>query len=219
MVRIWTWQGARDRHQWTQSWKERSSVDRTGRWFLQYITYRIRLASANLRKLKVNDRIKSYFGRKKKNWLFDHEERENLKILKHVLNPNLDNSQGMEEGLVITPIGSRVRKPLSNVPVFIFLGRKLTDFSSSVKGNEQIVQIVNKVILLAITVLISLALCGGYQSFPRVPQDLWLKQGTLWRGVAWCIPLLPWEVLTFSIFTLCSNTRQLSDQIFSAKEK
>lgn len=24
---------------------------------------------------------------------------ENLKILKHVLNPNLDNSQGMEEGV------------------------------------------------------------------------------------------------------------------------
>lgn len=86
----------------------------------------------------------------KKNWLFDHGERENLKILKHVLIPNLDNGPGMEEGLVITPTGSRVRKPLSNVPVFIFLARKLTDFSS-MKGNEQIVQIVDKVILLAIT--------------------------------------------------------------------
>lgn len=73
---------------------------------------------------------------------------------------NLDNGQGMEEGLVITPTGTRVRKPLSNVPVFIFLGRKLTDFSS-VKGNEQIVQIVDKVILLAIIVLIILALLGG----------------------------------------------------------
>lgn len=144
----------------------------------------------------------------KKNWLFDHGERENLKILKHGLIPNLDNGLGMEEGLVITPTGSRVRKPLSNVPSFIFLGRKLTDFSS-VKGNEQIVQIVDKVILLAITGLISLALWGGYQSFPRVPQDLWLKQGTLWRGGAWCTPLLPWEVLTLSIFTLCSNTWQV----------
>lgn len=105
----------------------------------------------------------------KKNWLFDHGERENLKILKHVPIPNLDNGLGMEEGLVITPTGSRVRKPLSNVPVFIFLARKLTDFSS-VKGNEQIVQIVDKVILLAITGLISLALLGGISHSPGSPR-------------------------------------------------
>ena len=143
----------------------------------------------------------------------DHGERENLKIRKHVPIRNLDNGRGMEAGSVIAPTGTRVRKPLSNVQVFIFLGRKLADLSSSVKGNEQIVQIVDKVILLAIIVLISLALLGGYQSFPGPPRICDLNRVHYEEGVP------GGNAHSLCFYSLCSNTQQLSDQIFSVKEK